>query len=114
MKKIIVVLCIATLALTGCTSKPSKESVKESFRNNLIETLGANAPESQKKSIRTYADCIVNETFEKLSAKTLKKFAEAKNAEEFKNVNGTKDEKKALDSAAEVCSSKLIDSSSEQ
>ena len=109
MKKIIIVACIATLAFAGCTSKPSKESAKSSFRANLIETLGANAPDSQKAAIKSYADCIVDETYEKLSAKTLKKFVDAKDADAFKNVNGTKDEKEALDSAAEVCSSKLIE-----
>ena len=51
----------------------------------------------------------MDETYEKLSAKTLKKFVDAKDADAFKNVNGTKDEKDALDSAAEVCSSKLIE-----
>jgi len=79
----------------------------------LIETLGANAPDSQKAAIKGYADCIVDETYDKLSAKTLKKFVDAKDADGFKNVNGTKDEKEALDAAAEVCASKLIEASSE-
>jgi hypothetical protein len=112
LKKIIIVLCIATLALAGCTSKPSKESARESFRSNLIETLGANATDAQKDSITEYADCIVDETYDKLSAKTLKKFVDAKDADAFANVNGTKDEKTALDDAAETCSNKLVDASS--
>ncbi len=109
MKRIIAILCIASLALVGCTSKPSKETVRTSFRKNLIESLGADAPASQKAAIKSYANCIVDATFDKISAKTLRKFVDAKNADDFTNVNGTKDEKDALDSAAETCSNKLIE-----
>lgn len=109
MKKIILAVCIAALVLTGCTAKPSKADVKKAFKASLEKELGATAKGSQKEAIGEYSDCVVDETYDKLSAKTLKKFIDAKNTTDFKNVSGTSKEKDQLEKAAEKCAKVLLE-----
>ena len=111
MKKTVLILCICALVLVGCSSKPSKGEVKSSFQKVLLQELGSGATDKQKSAIKNYSNCVIDESYNDLSASTLKKFVDAKNASEFKDVNGSEKEKKALDAASEKCSVKLIEAS---
>lgn len=110
MKKIVLAVCIVTLLLTGCTSKPSKEAVKKSFKAALVNELDKDATSEQKAAVEKYSNCVVDETYSELSARTLKKFVDSKNAKDFKDVNGTKKEKEVLDAAGTKCSNDLLNS----
>ncbi len=108
MKKIALSLCIGILVLAGCgETKPSKESVKESTNGIIVKTLGFTPTEEQKKVIDEYVDCYVDDTYDDMSAKTLKKIVDAKTTNELSAVEGTQKEKEALESATSKCQSTL-------
>lgn len=108
MKKILLIFCVTTLVFSACTSKPSKETVKKSFKESLIAKLGSNPTADQKQAVSTYSDCLVDETYSDLSAKTLQKFIDTKNVTEFEEIEGTKKELEVLDAAKEACSKDLL------
>lgn len=107
MKKIILCLCIGALVLTGCTSKPSKAEIEKSFTAILVKEFGSTATDKQKSQLKQYVDCIVDETYDDVSAKTWNKIIDAKSANDLSATSGTKNEKKKLDAAAQKCQDKL-------
>lgn len=108
MKKILLIICVTIFVLAGCSSKPSKETVKKSFKESLIAKLDPSATADQKEAVITYSDCLVDETYSDLSAKTLKKFVDTKNVAEFEDIEGTKKELEILETAKETCSKDLL------
>ena len=107
LKVLIFACCIVALTLTGCTSKPSKESVKKKLEASAQEQVGKDATSAQKKQVDDYIDCVVDKMYDKLSAKTLNKLVNAKTGDDFDNIKGTKSEEAAADKAAEACLKKL-------
>lgn len=108
MKKIVLSLCIGIFLLTGCgETKPSKAAVKESTNRIIVKTLGVTPTAEQKKVITEYVDCYVDDTYDDMSAKTLKKIVDAKTTNELSAVEGTQKEKDALESATSKCRSTL-------
>jgi hypothetical protein len=102
MKKILVAMCIGVFLVAGCTSKPSKGAVQKA----IVKQVGTDGLDAKtKKSIEDVAGCIVDESYDDLSAKTLNKIADSKS--DFADNPGANDkEKKALEKAISSCSLK--------
>ena len=62
MKKYAVLILVLLLVLVGCTAKPSKESTKKAFENNLIKSIGSTATDKQKAALKQYGECIVDKS----------------------------------------------------
>lgn|GEM_PF-2586462 len=112
MKKVLPLICILILALFTLTScagdaKPSREAVKASLASVIEDQLGEGNEEAPAKA-KAYAECVVDEAYDDLSARTLNKIVEAKTITEVSNIEGSEDERTALDNAAEKCQGKLL------
>lgn len=107
-KYFILVGCLSALALTSCSSKPSKESVEKAFKANVQTALDEDATKVEQDAVNKYAECMADKVYDKLSAKTLSSFTKAKTDEEFASVKATAEEEKVLDEAISTCASELI------
>ncbi|MDO5093860.1 MAG: hypothetical protein Q4D79_10665 [Propionibacteriaceae bacterium] len=109
MKGAVAVLASAAIALgaAGCAGKPSKEAVVEGWLKFGENYASEGISDEQKEKMKPYAECLVDETYDKLSADTLKKIADG-NAN--KDTKVAKEDEEAIQEATKNCASKLTGS----
>lgn len=106
MKKILTCLSIFAIVLVGCSSKPSKQDVKNSLHKQVEKEIATrNNVTIEKKSAFAYIDCVVDKSYDKLSAKTLNQMVKITSSVEVTDV-GTKKEQNTLQDASADCISK--------
>lgn len=106
MKKIVLLLIVLSLALTACTSKPSKGEVRDAFQAQIEQTTEVNTPEA-RKAVDTFVECFVDAIYDDVDAETLRKFVDADPAEGRDPF--TKDQEEIGNKALELCSSELVE-----
>ena len=104
MKKTILAILIAAFALSGCTSKPSKQDVIDSMNkkidsSKLIKGASKSDVDGLKKSIK----CTIDKAYPKLNDATLKILTDSKKTLEQvgKDIKGAQE--KVLQSASDKC-----------
>lgn len=115
MKKLLIVICVCTMALSvialsGCSgdAKPSKEEVSKSLSSIYLKAFGT-TDAATKKRATAYAECIVDAIHPKLSAKTLNAIVDAKTLSDMDKIKGSADEEKVISAAGTKCQSKLVE-----
>lgn len=108
LKYFYIAILVLVLSLSGCTSKPSKEALKQSIKANAESGLGENPSETEKETVDAYAQCMADEIYNKLTTKTVKAFVDAKTSKEFEAVKSSKEEQKVLDDALTTCADRLV------
>ncbi len=107
LKSVFAVLASAAIALgaVGCAGKPSKQDVIEgwgkTFKNNFG---GKGASDEVIEKAKPYIECLVDETYDKMSADTLNKIAKGEIKDEDK-VSGN--DEQAVKDAASTCKDKM-------
>ncbi len=105
MKKLILGLCIAGLMLTGCSSKPSKGEIEDALKKSAGSEY-SDASKSEREKFDDYFECMIDETYDDVSAKSWKKMMEADPDEDQTKLVTSKEEK-ALNAAADKCIDEL-------
>lgn len=107
MKKLILCICIAALVLVGCTSKPSQSEIKKFLTQQSLGSLPSDATQGEKDRLKAYAECLVENSYDDVSAKSWNRILDAKNADDLGEKEFSESEKNALNAASDKCDSKL-------
>lgn len=94
------------LGACGGDSKPAKADVKAGYIKAVKKNVGASGAKVPDSLYQKMADCIVDKSYDDLSADTLNKLKDGNATAETKVKS---DDKDTLDKASKTCQTKLAD-----
>ncbi|GGB38310.1 hypothetical protein GCM10011492_31320 [Flexivirga endophytica] len=94
------------LGACGSDSKPAKADVKAGYIKAVKKNMGASGAKVPDSLYKKMADCIVDESYDDVSADTLNKL---KDGNVTKDTKVKSEDKDTMDKASKTCQTKLAD-----
>ncbi len=107
LKKLSTLLMVPALAVAlaacGGSEKPSKDDVKAGLTQAMENELGTGSSAEEQEAANELLGCLVDETYDKVSAETLQALADGKDPESI-----SEEDNKHFEDALGTCMEKML------